>query len=810
MPVRTTRLERPLALVIWIASLFAQGCGDGATPPLSPAGTITVRASVEGDALEGATVTLTRSDTAGATPIATRSTNAEGTARFEALEQAAYTLEVAAPNTPVDFAQPTLQALVSLTEPVHSIEATGTWRRSGSLAVQVAGGGVPVGGAWVALTGPAEGFGHVEATRETDPGGFATFDALVPGTYSLILSGIDPALYAFADTSTSVSVADGSPTESDFEGERLPQIPHSPGSVSVTLLASNAVEITWQSVSLDETRFEIERSTAGAEPGVGRTPAAADEDWSLLATLDAMQTTWRDDHAPAGSTLTYRVRGCNQLGCSPAATTEALTTPAPPPSTPGSLLAAATGPHSTILAWSDTSDDEDHFRVERARTGEDFVEIARPTADASQWSDQGLSPATRYRYRVRACATQGCSPFSNEASVVTQGLPPTPPTGLQAAASGTDRVDLTWPNQGSGISSLRLERTGGGIGWAEIATLASDAITFIDTGLAESTTYDYRLRRCNDFGCSDPSPQASATTLSSPPPTGGLGPGASLGGWRPFPADNPWNTDISGLPVDPNSATLISACGDRNLHPDFGTEWAGAPIGIPYTVVDASQPNVPISFYYSAESDPGPYPIPPDAPIEGGASSSGDRHVIVIDRDSHTLYEVFDATPINGGTSWTGGSGAVFDMTSNALRPAGWTSADAAGLPIFPGLVRYDEAVENGAILHALRFTCPTTRRAYVAPARHWASSNTSPNLPPMGMRVRLKASFDLSGFPSEVQVILQALKTYGMFLADNGSGWYISGAPDPRWDDSRLGTLKSIPSSAFEVVQMGTIVTGG
>ncbi len=205
------------------------------------------------------------------------------------------------------------------------------------------------------------------------------------------------------------------------------------------------------------------------------------------------------------------------------------------------------------------------------------------------------------------------------------------------------------------------------------------------------------------------------------------------------------------------------------------------------------------------QSDPGPYPIPRNVLIEGGNQSSGDRHVIVIDRDNWVLYEMWSSYP--GKESWTAGSGAIFDLKSDALRPAGWTSADAAGLPIFPGLVRYDEVVTQGAINHALRFTVQHTREAYVSPARHWASSNTSSSLPPMGMRVRLKASVDTSGYPPDDQVILTALKKYGMFVADNGSNWYLSGAPDERWSDNDLNMLKQIKGSDFEVVQMGTIV---
>jgi hypothetical protein len=244
-----------------------------------------------------------------------------------------------------------------------------------------------------------------------------------------------------------------------------------------------------------------------------------------------------------------------------------------------------------------------------------------------------------------------------------------------------------------------------------------------------------------------------------------------------------------------------------SLHPDFGTVWNGAPNGIPYVVVSGAQARVPINFTaYGDESDPGPYPVPPDAPVEGGPSGTGDRHVIVIDRDNWKLYELYRAFPTAAG--WNADGGAVFDLNSNALRPAGWTSADAAGLPVFPGLVRYDEVFGRGEITHALRFTAPRTRRAYVFPARHFASSSTDPNLPPMGMRVRLKASVDISGFPPRMQVILRALKKYGMILADNGSSWYVSGAPDPRWNDGELNTLKALKGSDFEVVKMGAVMT--
>jgi hypothetical protein len=226
-------------------------------------------------------------------------------------------------------------------------------------------------------------------------------------------------------------------------------------------------------------------------------------------------------------------------------------------------------------------------------------------------------------------------------------------------------------------------------------------------------------------------------------------------------------------------------------------------------VVPGTQPKVSVSFRYADESDPGPYPIPPDAPIEGGPNARGDRHVLVIDRDAGKLYELWSARTAAGGTRWEAGSGAVFDLKTNKPRPAGWTSADAAGLPVFPGLVRYDEVVERGAVRHAFRFTVVRTRRGYVAPARHFASRFNDADLPPMGMRVRLKASYDARKFPPQARVILDALKSYGMLLADNGGDWFLNGAPDPRWDDEDLNTLKRVQVRDFEVVAMGDVVTG-
>jgi len=286
---------------------------------------------------------------------------------------------------------------------------------------------------------------------------------------------------------------------------------------------------------------------------------------------------------------------------------------------------------------------------------------------------------------------------------------------------------------------------------------------------------------------------------SAPPP--------STSGCTMFPADNPWNTDISSWPVHSRSAAWVSSIGGGNLHPDFGTFWEGGPIGIPYVEVPAGQPGVSVTFDYDDESDHAPYPIPRDAPIEGGSDADGDRHVLVLSRSECKLYELFYAFP-NADGSWHAGSGAIFDLRSNALRPDYWTSADAAGLPILPGLVRYDEVVEQGAINHALRFTVSRSQRGFIHPATHYASSITDPNVPPMGARFRMKASYDCSWASREVQVICAAMKRYGMFVADNGSNWYVSGSHDPRWDDDAIGDLKRVPGSAFEAVESGPVIT--
>jgi hypothetical protein len=272
-----------------------------------------------------------------------------------------------------------------------------------------------------------------------------------------------------------------------------------------------------------------------------------------------------------------------------------------------------------------------------------------------------------------------------------------------------------------------------------------------------------------------------------------------------FPATNAWNARVDALPVVANSAQMIQSIGvGVGLHPDFGSGlYDGQPIGIPFDVVSKKTPRSKVSFDYADESDKVRYPIPATVHIEGGRKSDGDRHALLLDKDACRLYELFALYPRAGG--WHAGSGAVWNLRSNALRPAGWTSADAAGLPIFPGLARYDE-VARGVIDHALRFTASRTRQAYVYPARHYASSSDDPALPPMGLRVRLKAGVDISGFPKQTRIVLQALKTYGMILADNGSNWYVSGAPSPKWSNDDLHSIGRIHGSDFEVVDTSSL----
>lgn len=282
--------------------------------------------------------------------------------------------------------------------------------------------------------------------------------------------------------------------------------------------------------------------------------------------------------------------------------------------------------------------------------------------------------------------------------------------------------------------------------------------------------------------------------------------GPIIGGCPVLPSDHVWNTPINTLPLDPQSSAYVATIGStKGLKADFGSGlWDGGPIGIPFVTVNGSQPKYPVTFEYDDESDTGPYAVPLDAPIEGGPQSTGDRHAIAVDTTNCILYELYAAYP--GASSWAAGSGAIYDLEGYDLRPAGWTSADAAGLAILPGLVRYEEILA-GEITHAIRFTAPQTRNTYIWPARHKASSLTGTQYPPMGQRFRLRADFDISGYSPTNQIILQALKTYGMILSDNGSSWYMSGVPDSRWDNSDLNRLKGVLGSNLEAIDESSLM---
>ena len=371
------------------------------------------------------------------------------------------------------------------------------------------------------------------------------------------------------------------------------------------------------------------------------------------------------------------------------------------------------------------------------------------------------------------------------------------PDGVRTGLKGGSVV-LKWRDNAKGESRYEVRSR---VGRRTATKRLRANATRYSAAFPPATRVSFRVRACARRACSGWSRAVAARTPSAAPAPGGQ-PGAggtpAVGGCSVLPADNPFNRDVSALPVDPRSDDYIRSIGaDRFLHPDFG---GGGQYGIPFEVVPADQRRVPITFTaYGDESDPGPYPIPPDARVEGGS----DRHVLVVQQGECKLYELYVAQ--RSGDGWSADSAAVFDLRSNAVRPKGWTSADAAGLPILPGLARYDE-VAAGAIAHALRFTVQRTQRGFIFPARHFASSSDDPSLPPMGLRLRLKASYDVTRFRGQSRVILEGLKRYGMIVADNGSDWFVTGAADPRWDDEDLNQLKTVPGSAFEAVQTGSI----
>jgi hypothetical protein len=373
---------------------------------------------------------------------------------------------------------------------------------------------------------------------------------------------------------------------------------------------------------------------------------------------------------------------------------------------------------------------------------------------------------------------------------------------LKATVRG-ETVRVSWKDRAHGETRYEIRRTGLRV------KLRRNRTSWTDRKVRAGKTYRYSVRPCRGKRCAKavrtrvtlPAPKTGPGTPAPPTNPAPAGTSPMIGDCPVFPPDNPWNTDISQYPVD-TSHDYIGSLAGMVLWPDFGGDGA---YGIPYVSVAFNQPLVPVSFDEDDESDPGPYPTPLDAPVEGG----GDRHVLTLRQGDCKLFELYAAE--REGSGWHAYSGAVWDLRSNRLRPEGWTSADAAGLPMLPGLARRDEA-DAGAIRHALRVTVPTTQKAYIHPATHWASSNTDPNQPPMGLRLRLKASYDISRLRGQARVIAQALKTYGALVADNGGGSpkvFVGGAVDRGWNDDDLNGIKSIPASALEAVVTNPVVRG-
>ncbi len=407
---------------------------------------------------------------------------------------------------------------------------------------------------------------------------------------------------------------------------------------------------------------------------------------------------------------------------------------------------------------------------------------------------------------VTVKATSSADTSKSSTSSVTLMNPTPVLTGISPASTnlGSFSLTITGSNFVSGaqvllsnsalsttfVSSTQLTATG----TASSSGTFSIVVQNPDPGSSESSAINFQVNG---------SPQTSSCSGMS------TGQGASLNGFLPFPSDNLWNKDISASPVDPNSANILNFIGNSiGLHPDFGSGlYNGSSMGIPYSVVDGSQSLIPINYNaYGSESDPGPMPIPLTASIEGYPNpGSGDRHVLVLDSANCFLYELYSSYPQTA--QWNAGSGAVWDLLSDQQRPYTWTSADAAGLPIFPGLIRYDEVAAR-SIKHAIRFTVQSSSAGFVPPASHWASNSSNQYAPPMGMRLRLKSSFDVSSYSTANQVILNALKKYGLIVADNGSSMYLSGAPDDRWDNSDLHNLGYVHTSDFEVIQMTPLYT--
>ena len=487
----------------------------------------------------------------------------------------------------------------------------------------------------------------------------------------------------------------------------------------------------------------------------------------------------------------------------------ALSTKQPPPPPPSSISVVVSPPSANIRAA-----DSFPFAVAVSGTTNTAVTWYINTTPGGSGTLGTISTSGNYTAPVAlpnpntitVRATSAADASASGTSTVTL-LNPTPVlTGVNPASVGTGNFSLTVTGS-KFVSGAQVF-----FGTAPLQTTFVSTTQLAATGSASSAG-TYPITVTNPSPGTSSSSSVNLQVTGSPQPSNcgsmSLGQGANLGGFVPFPADSLWNTDISSAPVDPNSTAVVNFIGSGvGIHADFGAgQYQGSTIGIPYLIIGAQQPPVTVNFTaYGSESDPGPMPVPVTAPIEGDPNpGTGDRHVLVLDNSTCFLYELYSSYV--SGNSWNAGSAAVWDLLSNEQRPYTWTSADAAGLPIFPGLARYDE-VAAGKISHALRFTLQQSRAAFIPPASHWAANSSNVNAAPMGMRMRLKVSFDVSGYSAANQVILNALKKYGMIMADNGSNLYLSGEPDDRWDNNDLHALGQVKASDFEVIQMTPLYT--
>jgi hypothetical protein len=511
--------------------------------------------------------------------------------------------------------------------------------------------------------------------------------------------------------------------------------------------------------------------------------------------------------------IPFYLLACLQVGCAQiSATHSSPTPPAAPPNPPasGSISVTVTPNPASV----------------RAGSSQQFAATVTGTSNSSvTWSVNNVAGGNSAFGTITASGNYTApATLPNPNTITIQAM-----SSADSSASGTSAVTLLNPTPAlSSVNPTSVNVGAFSLTVTGSKFLSGSQVLFAGVPLTTTFVSSTQLTATGTastvgifaVSVSNPNPgqsssssinlQVTSATQASACSGMATGAGASLNGFRPFPASNAWNQDISAASVDPNSDSYINFIGTTvPLHPDFGSgEYQGSFIGIPYSIVDSSQAPVNILFNaYGDESDPGPMPIPANANIEGYPNpGNGDRHVLVLDNNNCWLYELYGSS-VNTDGSWNAASAAVWDLQNYTQRPLTWTSADAAGLSIFPGLVRYDEAA-SGQIAHAIRFTLQNSVAAFVLPATHWAANSTAQFAAPMGMRLRLKSSFDISSFSATNQVILKALKQYGMIMADNGSSMYISGAPDDRWSNDDLHNLTTLTASDFEVVTLGTVYT--